>query len=523
MSLATPSLLRAAKSGTVISVVQAASYGLSFILSVIIASTFGTGRTTDAYFMATSTAELAAKLLLGGTLTAVLLPLFVELLTRGERARAWALFSAVASLALLVFTALGGLFMIFARPLTAFVAPGFPSETAALTTQLLRLAIPAYALSFLADLLIVPLHAHRRFALPALSRLAVPATTVLFVLGFAPRFGVASLVVGGLVGTALHAGIILRGLARAGYLPRLASPLRNPHVRRVLALTAPFALSALAAQGAGIVYRILVSHEPAGSLASLKFGEKIFTMANLLFLGAITQVAFPVFAEAAATSPAVARDRLRTAARLVTFLGIPLTVGIIALREPLVRVLYERGAFTAEATALTAKLVPLYVLGLLGNGWSSLLGHLALAFQATRASVMVNIVLQLIAAALFAIFVPRFGVEALALVSGIGPFILTALYLLALRSRVQRLTAALIDRQFIAMGASGAACAVAVQAVITLLGSLPSNFLRDALTLVLGGISGLATYLASAWLLRVPEVGTVRTLLQHMTPRRTSA
>ena len=209
----------------------------------------------------------------------------------------------------------------------------------------------------------------------------------------ARRLGVQALALGTLLGTVLQVIILLTNLRRAGVSVRAAFAWNHPDVRRVLRLTLPFVLSILAVHGAGIVYRILVSQEPEGSLASLKFSEKIFQMTNVLFLGSITQVAFPIFAKAATTSMSELRDRLQTAARMVILLAVPLTVGLILLREPLVRVLYERGAFTATAAAGTAALVPWYVIGLLGNGLSSLLGHLVLALQDTRTSVKVNICL----------------------------------------------------------------------------------------------------------------------------------
>lgn len=510
------SLLRAARSGSAIGVAQLATYALAFFVSVAIAAKFGTSRLTDAYFMAASTSELLAKILLGGALTSVFLPIFIEMLTRGDEGRAWRLFQTLFSLSLLAFVVLGGLLQIVAEPLTKFLAPGFPSDTRALTVLLLRFLLPAYLFSFLADIATVPLHAHRRFGLPAASRFVVPLLTLFAIFALAHRLGVVTLALGTLAGTALHVAILLVALRRSGHRFRPRLEMTNPDVRRVLALAFPFALSILAVHGAGAVYRILVSAEPEGALASLKFGEKIYQMTSVLFLGTVTQIAFPAFAKAAATSPDDLRARFRTAVRIVAFFGIPLTVGIILLREPLVRTLYERGAFSAEATALTAVLVPLFIVGILGNGVSSLLGHIALALQATKLSVAVNVALQAIAASLFVLVTPRLGVKGLALVSGVGPFILTALYLWALRHRVPKLGAALADEVFLRLLAAGMACGVSVTATTTLLRHLPAGFDRDIAMLLSGGIAGASSYLFVAWLLRVPEVHTLRALAASM-------
>lgn len=505
------SLLRAAKSGSAIGMAQLAAYALGFLVSMATAEQFGVSRTTDAYFMAASTAELLAKILLGGALTSVFLPIFTEAITKGDPDRAWKLFQALFLLAFLAFALLGGLLQVAAEPLIGILAPGFQGDAQSLTVLLLRFLLPAYLFSFLADLATVPLHAHRRFGLPATSRLIVPLLTLFAIFALVHRLGVLTLALGTLAGTALHVGILLTALRRSGYRFRPRLELFTPDVRRVLTLALPFALSILAAQGAGTVYRILVSLEPEGALASLKFGEKIYQMTNILFFGTVTQVAFPAFARAAA-SPEALRARFSEATRAVAFLGIPLTVGTILLREPLVRLLFERGAFTPEATVATSLLVPFLIIGVLGNGISSLLGHLTLALQATKISVGVNIALQAIAASLFVLVTPTLGTVGLALVSGLGPFILVLLYLWALRDRGLRLGAVVLDRVFVKLLVAGAACGTLVAAATTVLQRLPAGSVRDGLMLGTGGLVGAGTYLLVSWLLHVPEIGILRSL-----------
>lgn len=521
--MTTPDLERAARAGASVGVAQLGGLILSFLLSVAIAAFFGSTRVTDAHFMAASTAELLAKIFLGSSLAAVFLPIFVSLLDApagrvygGAREIAAGLLSALITLALGAFLLLGGLLELFADPLITFHAPGFSPATHDLTVTIFRIVLPAYLAAFLADLLIVPYHAHRRFAFPAATRLLVPLLTLLAVLAFAQRIGVVTLAAGTLLGTTAQAVLLALSLRRLGVRLRLRAPWAHPEVGRVLRLTLPFAVSILAAYGAGTVYRILVSGMPEGSLASLKFAEKIFNLANALFLGSIAQVAFPIFARAAASgSPELLRDHLRTAARAVLFLGLPLTVGVVLLRLPLVRVLYERGAFTTAATTATATLLPLFVVGLLGNGVSSLLGHATLALQATRTIVAVNVALQAIAASLFVVVTPRLGVAGLALVSGLGPFILTALYLWTLRTRIPGLTRSLLDRRLAALLLAAAACTVAVRASILLTATLPTGLFADLLRLSIGALGGSAAYLGTAWLLHVPEVAVTKALLQR--------
>lgn len=510
------SLLRAAKSGSAIGLLQIAYAVCSFVLSLNIAATFGAASSTDAYFMASSTAELLAKILLGGALASVFLPIFIEHSTHGDPERAWRLFRSLFTLALGAFVVLGFFVEMVARPLVDILAPGFPPDVRAVTVFLLRIAFPAYLFSFLTDLATVPLHAHRRFSLPAAGRLIAPLLTLGILLFLGRWIGIVTLALGLLFGAALQMILLLNALRRSGFIIRLSAPWKNIDVWHTLRLTLPFVLSILAAYGAGAVYRILVSGEPAGSLASLKFAEKISQMANLLFVGTITQIAFPAFARVAALGSAEEiRARVGTAVRVVAFFAIPLTIGITLLRTPLVRMLYERGAFTPAATTATSLLVPLYLLGLLGNGWSSLLGHLTLALKETRRAVGVNVALQALAAALFVLLVPSLGVPGLALVSGAGPFLLTALYLFTLKDRCPGLIPLFFTKTMGALVLAGVACGVGVAAGQKTGLLFPPGFVRDLGTLFGSALLGAAAYLGAAQLLGVPEVATVRVLARH--------
>ncbi len=508
-------LLRAARSGTIVGAAQLAQYVLTFLLGVAVAAFFGVAGTTDAYFMASSTAEMLTKILLGSALASVFLPVLVSLLAKGDVARARTLFSGLLTLAFLAFVLLGTVMEVFADPIIRFLAPGFPPETHRLTVTLLRFVIPAYLFGFLTELATVPFHAARRFALPAVSRLVVPALTLLALLALTGRVGINAVVIGTLIGTAVQFVTLLAVLRPAGYPYQPTVPWRHAELRRVVVLTLPFVLSIIAADGAGAVYRILVSHEPTGALASLKFSEKIYQISNLLFLGTITQIAFPAFAAAAGSAEDL-RARFRTALRAVAFFTIPLSVGIIVLREPLVRALYQRGAFTAAATTATAALLPFFIIGLFGNGVSSLLGHLTLALQKTRSAVGVNVALQAIAAALFVLLVPRFGPPALAFVSGIGPFILSALYLFRLRPHFPGLASAFADRHLLAILVAGAATAVLTSLGLRASALLPPGFGRDLASLAAGALLGGGGFLAVSWLFRVPEVRTVGALLRSI-------
>lgn len=520
---AAPPLFRAARAGSLIGLSTIGALVVGFFLQLAIAYRFGASGNTDAFFMAQGTSELLAKILLGGSLASVFLPMFVEHLTHNRPEQAWKLANHLLHLAAVVAAIVLGLLALFTDQIVSFIAPGFSPEVHLTTVRLLRIMLPGFFFLLLSDLLIAILHSFRVFGIPAATRVIPPAVTLACVLLLAPRYGVTTLAIGTLLGATINIVLLCIALLRAGYVYEPVFSLRDPDVRRVIRLVAPFVLSILAAQGAGIIYRILVSHFPEGSLSALKFGEKIFQMTNTLFLSSITTVAFPAFSRAvAARAWDEVRSTMRQAIRVMAFFGVPLMIGIILLRTPLVRLLYERGSFTPEDTAATAAVLGLFLIGLIANGVSSLLGHLALALKVTRVSVLATIGAQICSIILFLILAPRMGIRGLALASALSPFVLTTLYVVFLRRQVKGLMHAIFDPGLLAFVGSGAALGIAIILVKRFLPLPASQGLADAALVVTSAFAGSMIYLLISKFLKIPEIRNAQEIVYYALRRHRS-
>lgn len=413
---------------------------VGFVLQLLVAFYFGAGTSTDAYFMALSTSELLTKLLMGGSITAVFIPLFVDQLTRGRRQNAWELGLNIFHLMAAIYIVIVVVLAVFARPFIHFVAPGFSGETFELTVTLLRVLLPSFLFLFLVELATSMLHALRQFALPALLRVVAPLVSIISILVLVRTFGIYALAIGTLAGSITQFGILLWGLRRHGLSYRFIFRPQDPLIRRILYLVYPFILAVLVTQGAGVVYRILVSELPAGSLAALKFAEKITQLATIIFLNSITLVIYPLLsAKASKRDVQGIRETIGSAIRLLVFVTVPVVIGVVTLREPLIDLLYHRGSFTAEDAQMTSAALLFLVIGLTTNGISSILGHTVLALKQTRASVAVTIASQAVAIALFVLLVPRMAHTGLALASSLVPLSSATLYFLYLTRFIPRL------------------------------------------------------------------------------------
>lgn len=507
-------LRQTAASAGLIGLTALGGAAVGFVLQLLVAYYFGASTETDAYFMAISTSELLGKLLLGGSITAVFVPMFVERITRGARHQAWQLALNLMHLASLVFVAALILIAIFTQPFVRFIAPGFDPTTSTLTISLIRILLPAFLLLFLVEFATAILHSFKQFALPAWVRVIAPAVSIITVALFASIIGIYALALGTVIGSIAQLIFLLWGIRRQGFRYRFVLAPADPAIRQLLRLVAPFIIAVLATQGAGIVYRILVSHLAPGSLAAIKFAEKITQLLTIVFLSSITAVIYPTLsAKAAQYDFAGMRDTIAFSIRLITLITIPIIIGVGLLHQPFIAVVYQRGSFDSAAASATAVALLFLILGLTINGISSVLGHATLALQKTRAAVAVSAASQVIAIALFFVLVPRMQLAGLALASSLVPIAITGLYFFYLRRFMPNLGQIFIHRTFIKIAVLAIALYVIITVALPLVSALPvspsfSTFLQLLIPTALGSL----LYFGGAWALRIPEMETLITI-----------
>lgn len=515
-----PPLLKAAKAGSAIWTSTVFALIAGFLLQLTIAFKFGQSGGTDAYFMAQGVSELISKILLGGSITSVFLPVFVEYLTKNEEERAWKLANNLFHVSAVIFAVILLVMEIFTDQIVYFIAPGFSFAVHQTTVTILRIMLPAFFFTMLTDLAIAVLNSLRVFGLPAASRLITPLISFLLVLLLADKYGIVVLGFGMLLGGTIQLALVSLVLARSGFKYRLMLSFTEPDLIRVFSLVAPFILSILFSQAAGIVYRMVASHFPEGSLSALKFGDKISQLTNALFLANIVTVAFPAFSRAVAgANESEIIGKLKQGFRIMVYFGIPITLGVVLLRQPFIALLYQRGSFTPEDTYATSTVLGIIIMSMLANGVSSLLGHLALAMKATKVSVQVTILTQIITTILFVILGPKYGIKGLALGSAISPFILTFFYTFFLSRRLPNLWKIFADKFLIKVAISGLALYAAIvfmrQISYPLEGN-PHNFIL----IFACAAAGLIAYIAASFALSIPEVHTIKDIVYHLIKKK---
>ncbi|MDH7479374.1 MAG: murein biosynthesis integral membrane protein MurJ [Syntrophomonadaceae bacterium] len=368
-----------------------------FVREQAIAAQFGTSMSTDAYVVSLTIINVV-YLVLGGALATVFIPVFTSVLA-GEKGRtgsdaAWRLASSVLNLTALALGAISLLGILLSPQLVGLIVPSFSAEAAALTSQLTRIMFPITLLAALSMLVGGILNSLQHFTLPALSSVvfSLTVTAAAFTLGGEWAWGIRGLAAGTVLATVLQVLVQTPALKAKGiqYFPRL--DLRQEEVRQVGRLMGPVVLGNLVGQAYLVIERYLASGLATGSISALNFANKLMYLPFNLFAVAVNIAIFPTLSEHAARQDRLALGRTTAVGlKLVGLLTIPAAAGMLALAEPLVRLVYQHGEFNVESTARTTLALYFYLPGLFALGGFNVLYRAFYALQDTRTPVAINI------------------------------------------------------------------------------------------------------------------------------------
>ena len=496
----------------------AGTVGVAFVISnifgllakILIARTFGTGIYSNSYFAANRFSEILFNLVAGGALGSSFIPVFTGLLAREDRERAWKLASSITNLVTLVLTVFSILSIIFARQIVQLVlAPGLPPEEALLTEQLLRIQVLSSVIFGVSGLVMGMLNAHQHFLLPALAPAMYQLGIIFGVLCLAPVMGVYGLAWGVVIGAGLHLLIQLPKLLK---LPErkywFIFGLKIPEVREVARLMGPRLLGVAIVQLNFLMNTYLASYQPPGSISAISYAFPLMLMPEAVIAQSIATASLPTFSmQVAKNRLGEMRSSLSAALRMTLMLAVPATIGLVLLREPIIRVLYEGDQFTKASTDLVAWALLWYGLGLVGHCIVEISSRAFYALHDTKTPVFVGVgamSLNLVFSFAFTALFRRIGWQphgGLALANTIATFIESMILIVLLNRRMQGFDGKRIVQSFLKFLAAGAVMGLALQFLSTRL-----SFESQSIKLGLEILGGILVYLLMIFLLRSDEL-----------------
>lgn len=431
-------LARIARATGIVMSLFVLSRALGLVREMIIGARFGASAELDAYLAAFRLPDLLFTLVAGGALASAFIPTFGERLAHGRTDAAWDLAAKVATLLLVSLSLLALAAALLARPLVAHViAPGFGAEQQLLTVRLLRWMLVSTVVFGLSGLVMGILQSFQHFLLPALAPVVYNLAIILAAWWLAPVWGVQGLVVGVVVGAASHLLVQVPGLRRVGARGRPALSLADPGVREVLRLMGPRVLGLAVVQLNFLVNVLLASHLAPGSISALNYAWLLMLLPQGVLAQSVATAAFPTFARQAALGERTAmRATLKGILALLLAVTVPAALLLFALREPLVILLFRRGAFDATAVALTAYALAFFAPGLVGHAVVEIAARAFYALKDTLTPVLVGVAVMTLNIVLSLLLIRPLAHGGLALANSLATLIEMVVLLALLRKRL---------------------------------------------------------------------------------------
>ena len=503
-----------ARSAGVLALGNAVSRVLGLARVVVIADYFGATGAVSAFGLASRVPTMIYDLLVGGMLSAALVPVLSEYAEPDRRDELWRAAGAVLSFVTVILAAVVLAIELLAEPIAYLLGTGLTPELQMVTARSLRIIAPTVLVFGCAGFVTALLYALNRFTFPALAAAVFNLGIVISAPLLAGRLDIYSLSVGILAGSVAQLLIQLPGLKGARI--RFFWDLRHPALRRIGKLYLPVAIGLAVGQLQVVIDGNLATRTGERSVAWMQSATTLREMPLGLVSVAISLAALPALSRSASDGNWAGYKRtLARGLRLVIVLTLPAAVGLAVLAVPAVRLIFEHGEFTSLDTIWTSRALWGYIPGLLFAAVDWPLNYAYYARQDTRTPTVVGFAAVAVYLAVALALLRPLGMLGLVLADSAKHGFHALAMLVLLRRDVGNLGGQhVLGTTLKALLASAIMGAMMLLAVPVLGGWIVDSTLwHELLQVALAGGLGVVVYYGMLVLLRVDELKMVRELV----------
>jgi putative peptidoglycan lipid II flippase len=499
------------KSGAIISLGTNLSRIFGFIRDIVIARFFGTAAAAQAFVVALRIPNLFRHLIGEGTLQPTVVPQFSALWEKGQKQEFWRLANCLMNVLLVILVLMVLLGELLCPLLVRIIAPGFmrEPEKLLLTVRLARLMFPYFLLIGMTAYIAALLNALKHFFFPAFAPALLNLGIIFSVLALKSRLAepVDSLAWGVLIGGVMQLAVQIPALLRRGF-GRYRLIFRHPLIKNLFRLFLPRSLGVAIYQVSILVDTVLASFSGivgAGAVAALWYANRIVQYPQAVVGLAVARAALPTLSrEAAKNDIPELKNIVRFLIKTLTLVMIPATVGIVILHEPIIRLIFQRGAFSAYSTWITSWALLFYAFGLFAYSGIKTLAYTFYSLRDTLTPAKTAGVCLVVNVGLNLLLMKPLGVGGLALATATAA-VLNFFYLWRrLQQRIGPIgipqLALFLQKVMLATAAMGTICGWLYY------GTGIVVRINDAARLVLAIGASAATYLVCGYLLNITEI-----------------
>ena len=411
---------------------------LGLVRDRLLAHFFGSSAVLGVYLASTRIPNLFFDLFVSSIIASSFIPIFSRAYEKNKQ-RSWRIFNAVAGFNLVLLLVFGLFFFVLAYPISRLIAPGFDPEQIKLMVSLSRIIYASQIFFILASFYTTSLQALQRFLLPALALSFYNLGIILGIVVLSPKIGIHGPAWGIMFGSFLYFLSQIPLVASLGYKFKLSFNWRLEETKKIICLSTPRVLSGLVFQVDATMDVFFASLISASSLVFFNFAQHVQFMPISLIGLTIAQASLPILSSYANKED---WDNFKAvflnSFHQMLFLVVPISVMLVTLRIPVVRLLFGASQFDWQATSATGYVLAFFSLSIFAQSTVYLLTRAFYALCDTKTPVVIGTatVILNIGLSYLATRVLGWGVWSLALVTSINAFIDFIVLLILLSRRV---------------------------------------------------------------------------------------
>lgn len=480
---------------------------LGFVREALIASKYGAGSNTDAFFLALTTIGMFAGVVTNSVGT-TLIPVLSEVEQKeGKEGKQNHLnnFVNIISIASVIMTAIA---IVFAPVLLKVLAVGFDDEAFELVVLLSRIGAPTILFSAVIGVYRGYLQSEGMFKESAWAQLVNNIVLITFLVFLSSRFDVRGLMVAYVVAQAAPLVPQMVSLKSKNYHYKFHIDLKDKYMGKVMKMIPPILIGVAISDINALADNSMASLLPEGSVSSLQYARRIDGITMGVFITSIMTVIFPLLSQEASKSDKTGFKKVITqGTNIVLLITIPATVGLIVLGTPVIRLAFERGKFTSTDTIMAAGALVFYSVGMTASALKQYLNRAFYSLQDTKTPTINSAITVVLNIGLNILLIGSMQHRGLALATSLANIITTFVLLYFLRKKIGAfgigsMVSVLVKSLIAALGMG-----IMTHFTYTFIaGSLGAGTMSLLLSLLGSVIVGVIVYLILIFVLKVDEL-----------------
>jgi putative peptidoglycan lipid II flippase len=424
------------KTALIVMIITIVSKIFGFARDIFLSFFFGASNISDAYIISL-TIPMTLFTFLGTAISTSYIPLYSDISNSDNVGKADKFTANLINLLMVICTLMIVIGIIFTEQIVKVFANGFQGETLSLAILFTRISLFGIYFSVLIAVLKSYLQIKNNYIIPAL--IGLPYNIISIVaMALASNYDLAFLSYGTVIAIGSQVFLLLPFVFKNGYKHILSFDLRNKHINRLVHLSIPIMFGISINEINVLVDKTIASGVSVGGISALSYANRLNWFVQGIIVSSIATVIYPTISRMAVNKEIDNLMKvLQKSMVSVVILIIPTTIGAIVFSEPIIKLLFGRGAFDSNAIKMTSQALTFYSVGMLGFGFREILSRVFYAFQDTRTP-MVNASFGLVLNIILNIILSKYlGIGGLALATSISAIVTTILMILSLRKKVQ--------------------------------------------------------------------------------------